>query len=44
MTQPKKREPPQPFEDRVLSRMLAMPPDPKIAAPKKRPKKKVKRS
>jgi hypothetical protein len=36
MTQRKKS---QPLEDQVLSRMLAMPPDPKIAAPKKKSKK-----
>jgi hypothetical protein len=28
------------LEDQVLSRMLAMPPNPKIAAPKKKPAKK----
>ena len=38
MTQPKKL---QSFEDHVLSRMLAMPPDPKKAALK--PKKKAKK-
>jgi hypothetical protein len=38
MKNPKK---PQPLEDRVLSRMLAMPPDPKVAPPpKKKPAKK----
>ena len=38
MDQPKK---PQQFEDQVLSRMLAMPPDPKLAPqPKKKAAKK----
>lgn len=43
MNQPKK---PQAFEDHVLSRMLAMPPDPKIASKvkKKKPAKKPKKS
>jgi hypothetical protein len=40
MTQPKKREPRPPLEDQVLSRMLAMPPDPKVAAKKPKPRKK----
>lgn len=41
MNQPKKREPAPPLEDQVLSRMLAMPPDPKVTPkPKKKPAKK----
>jgi hypothetical protein len=40
MTQPKKPSP-QPYEDRVLAHLLAMPPQPKIAAKKaKKPRKK----
>jgi hypothetical protein len=40
MTQPKK--PQSPLEDQVLSRMLAMPPDPKASPkPKKKPAKKT---
>jgi hypothetical protein len=35
MVQAKK---PLPLEDQVLSRMLSMPPDPKIAKAKKKPK------
>jgi hypothetical protein len=34
------KNPPEPLEDRVLSRMLAMPPDPKVTP---KPKKKAKK-
>jgi hypothetical protein len=39
-----KKVAPHPLEDRVLSRMLAKPPDPKVAAKKKPSKKKSAKS
>lgn len=40
MQMQKNREPQPPLENQVLSRMLSMPPDPKVAA-KKKPAKKL---
>ena len=42
MSQSKTQE--QPLEDRVLTRMLGMPPDPKVVAAKKVKKKTVKKA